>query len=80
VFLLLLAPLGAAVFVAVLLLFGVKPAAVFAPGFALQAFLTSAGLHVANRVGVASTVLLWWIVFAALGLAWDRRKRRISTS
>jgi hypothetical protein len=75
IFLLILAPIGAAVMVGALLLFGVTPRVVFAPGFAVKSFLELCGLHVANRVGVASTVALWWAVFVAIGLTWERRRR-----
>ena len=74
IFLLILAPLAAVVVVAVLLLFGAKPSLVFAPGFAIRSLLASWGLHIANRVGVAGTVALWWMLFAGIGLAWDRRR------
>ena len=66
VFLLVVAPIGAVVIVCALLLFGVKPAAVFAAGWAVKSFL-----HAPNAVGVASTVLFWWLLLAALGLAWE---------
>jgi hypothetical protein len=76
VFLFLLAPLGAVVCMSALLLFGVKPATVFAPGFAVKNALVSLGFHAPNAVGVASTAVLWWIVIAAIGMVWDRRKRK----
>jgi len=69
VFLFVLAPIGAAVFVAALLLFGVKPHYVFAPGFFVKSLL-----HAPNAVGVIVTVGLWWAIFAALGLWWERRR------
>ena len=75
IFLLVLAPVGAAVVVTVLLLFGVEPSLVFAPGRAVKSFLELCGLRVANRVAVASTVAMWWAVIAAGGLAWERRRR-----
>ena len=76
VFLFVLAPLGAVVFMSALMLFGVKPATVFAPGFALKGALVSLGFQVPNAVGVAGTAVLWWIIFAAAGMIWDRRKRK----
>jgi len=76
IFLLVLAPIGAAVVVTALLLFGVSPHAVFAPGRAVQSFLEARGMHVANRVGVISTVGFWWAIIAATGLAWERRPWR----
>jgi len=76
IFLLVLAPLGAAVIVGTLLLLGVSPPAVFAPGRAVKSFLELCGFQVANRVAVASTVFSWWALFVAVGLAWERRRRR----
>lgn len=76
IFLLVLAPIAAAVIVTVLMLFGVPPQTVFAPGRALKSFLEVCGFHPANRVAVAGTVALWWAVIAAAGLAWDRRRGR----
>ncbi len=75
-FIVILAPIGAAVVVAALLLFGVRPSLVFAPGWAVKSFLETRGIHAPNAVGVASTVAVWWLVIAALGLAWERRRRR----
>jgi hypothetical protein len=74
-FLFVVAPLGAAVVVAVLLLFGVPPRVVFAPGWGLKSLVQSAGVHAPNAVGVLATVGLWWFLFAALGLMWERRRR-----
>jgi len=76
IFLIVLAPVGAAVLVATLLLLGVEPQIVFAPGRAVRSLLELCGFHVANRVAVAGTVVSWWAVFAALGLAWERRRWR----
>lgn len=76
IFLVIVAPIGAAVVVAVLLLFGVQPRLVFAPGWAVKSFLEARGIRAPNAVGVASTVALWWLLIAALGLAWERRRRR----
>jgi hypothetical protein len=75
VFFALLAPVGAVVIVSALLLFGVKPHTVFAPGWALLGLLRHAGLQPPNGVGVASTVILWWAVIAIIGWAWERRNR-----
>jgi hypothetical protein len=74
IFLIVLAPIGAAVLVAALLLFGVEPRLVFAPGRAVKSFFEVCGFHPANRVAVASTVAFWWAAFAAVGLAWERRR------
>jgi hypothetical protein len=75
IFLLVLAPVGAAVVVTLLLLWGVEPRLVFAPGRAVHSLLERCGLHPANRVAVASTVGFLWAVIAAVGLAWERRRR-----
>ena len=75
IFLFVLAPVGAAVVVTALLLFGVAPQMVFAPGRAVKSLLELWGFRVANPVAVASTVGFWWALFAALGLAWERRRR-----
>lgn len=66
IFLFVVAPIGAVVIVCALLLFGVKPQTVFAARWAVKSFL-----HAPNAVGVASTVLFWWLIIAALGLAWE---------
>ncbi|HYU25757.1 MAG TPA: hypothetical protein VEO74_11175 [Thermoanaerobaculia bacterium] len=75
IFLLILAPVGAVVVVTLLLLLGVEPRLVFAPGRAVRSFLEFCSLHPANRVAVASTVGVLWAVIAAAGLAWERRRR-----
>ncbi len=79
IFVVLVAPVGAAVLVAALLLFGVQPHLVFAPGWAVKSFLQACGVHAPNAVGVAATVVLWWLVFVTVGLAWDRRRNRGAT-
>ena len=71
-FLLVVAPVGAAVVVAVLLLFGVTTHTVFRPGFALLGFLRAQGVHAPNAVGVLTTVGMWWLIIVALGLTWER--------
>lgn len=76
IFLVVLAPIGAAVTVAALLLFGVAPHAVFSFGFAVKSWLRALGIPAPNSVGVLSTVFLWWVVIAAVGLAWERWRRR----
>jgi hypothetical protein len=75
IFLLILAPIAAAVVISMLLLFGVGPRMVFAPGRAVQSMFEAAGFHVANRVAVASTVGLVWALISAAGLVWERRRR-----
>lgn len=76
IFLLILAPIGAVVVIAALLLFHVPPQMVFAPGRAVQWMLEAFGFHPANRVAVASTGAIVWAMIAAAGLLWDRRRRR----
>jgi hypothetical protein len=71
IFLVVLAPIGAAVVVGALLLFGVDPHTVFLPGHIIKSWL-----HAPNAVGVLTTVFLWWAVIAVAGLAWERRRRR----
>jgi hypothetical protein len=71
-FLLVVAPVGAAVIVAALLLFGVTAHTVFRPGFAVLGFLRARGVHAPNAVGVLTTVGMWWAVIVALGLTWER--------
>ena len=78
VFVCLLAPVAAAVVVSVLLLFGVKPQVVFYAGFAVRSWLKSIGAPAPNAAGVLATVFVWWVVIVAIGLLWDRRRRRNS--
>ena len=75
IFLVVLAPIGAVVIVAALLLFGVKPHTVFAPGWAILGALRAIGMHAPNAVGVAGTVIIWWIAIALIGLLWERLRR-----
>lgn len=74
--LLVVAPVGAAVVIAALLLFGVTPHFVFLPGFFVKARLEAFGLHVANAVAVMSTVVFWWAIIVAVWLALRRLLRR----
>jgi hypothetical protein len=76
IFLVVLAPLGAAVVIGVLLLFGADPHLVFLPGHLVKSGLASLGFRAPNAVGVLSTVFVWWVLIAALGLSWERRRRR----
>jgi hypothetical protein len=71
VFVFVLAPVAAAVVVSVLLLFGVPAHVVFFAGFALKSWLNAP-----NAVGVVATVFIWWVVIVAIGLLWERRRRR----
>jgi hypothetical protein len=72
IFLMVLAPLAAVIVVSALLLFGVHPQTVFAPGRFVKSFFDARGFHVPRGVAVAGTVFLWWALFAALGFAWER--------
>ena len=76
IFLLVLAPIGAAVFVGALLLFGVAPRMVFFVGLSVRSLLDRVGVHAPNSVGVLSTVCFWWIVIVCAGWAWERRPWR----
>jgi len=76
IFLVVLAPIGAAVTIGVLLLFGVEPHRVFWFGFVVKSWLRALGLPAPNAAGVLSTVFLWWVGIAALGLAWERFRRQ----
>ena len=75
-FVVVVAPLGAVVLVTALLLFGLHPRSVFAPGWELKSFLESLGIHAPNAVGVATTVGLWWLVIVAAGLVWEWHRMR----
>jgi hypothetical protein len=75
-FVVIVAPVGAVVVVAALLLFGMHPRSVFAPGWAVKSLLESLGIHAPNAVGVATTVGLWWLLFVAAGLVWEWRRAR----
>jgi len=74
---LLVAPIGAAVMISALLLFGVSPHFVFLPGFVVKSTLEGFGFHLPNRVAVLTTVVVWWgiIVLAWLALRrfWEVR-------
>lgn len=54
---------------ATLLLVGVEPRLVFAPGFTVRAWCQALGFHASNRVGVLSTGLFYWAVIVAVWLA-----------
>jgi hypothetical protein len=79
IFVVLVAPIGAVVVVSALLLFGVHPRVVFAPGWAVMSFLQSFGVRAPNAVGVAGTVGLWWLLFVAGGVAWERLRSGSAT-
>jgi len=75
IYLFVLAPIAAAVLITALLLFGVRPALVFAPGHAVIAAAKSLGMHAPKALGVITTGIAWWAVIAAAGWAWDGRRR-----
>lgn len=72
IFAVVVAPIGAAVIVAALLLFGLKPHTVFAAGHAVLGFLRTHGIRAPNAIGVLTTVGLWWLIIVAAGFAWER--------
>jgi hypothetical protein len=71
-----IAPIGAAVVVCVLLLFGVTPHLVFLPGFAVRTKLAALGFHAPNAVGVLVTVAVWWAIIVIVWLVVRRLGRR----
>ena len=62
------APIGAAVVISVLLLFGVTPHLVFLPGFAVRTKLAALGFHAPNAVGVLATLIVWWAIIVIVWL------------
>ena len=74
IFLLVLAPVGAVVLISALLLFGVRPALVFAPGRVVKSLIEMGGVHAPNAVAVATTAIFFWAIIAAIGLLWERRR------
>jgi hypothetical protein len=74
--LLVVAPVGAAVVIAALLLFGVTPHWVFLPGFFVKSTLAALGLHVPNAVAVLTTVAVWWAIIVLVWLTVRRLLRR----
>jgi hypothetical protein len=74
--LLVVAPIGAAVVISVLLLFGVTPHLVFLPGFAVRTKLAALGFHAPNAVGVLVTVAAWWAVIVIVWLIVRRMRRK----
>jgi hypothetical protein len=71
------APIGAAVVISVLLLFGVNPHLVFLPGFAVRSKLAALGVHAPNAVGVLVTVAVWWSIIVIVWLAVRRCAGRV---
>jgi len=70
------APIGAAVIISVLLLFGVTPHLVFLPGFAVRAKLAALGVHTPNGVWVLITLVVWWAIIVIVWLTVRRVWRR----
>ena len=70
------APIGAAVIISVLLLFGVTPHLVFLPGFAVRTELAALGVHAPNAVGVLVTLIVWWAIIVIVWLTVRRFWRR----
>jgi hypothetical protein len=62
------APIGAAVVISALLLFGATPHTVFLPGFFVRAKLAALGIHAPNGVGVVTTLIVWWAILVVLWL------------
>jgi len=63
------------VIITVLLLFGVAPRAVVMPGFLIKSWGEGLGMHLPNRVGVVSTVVLLWAAIIAIRFAIARIAR-----
>ena len=70
------APIGAAVMISALLLFGITPHLVFLPGFFVRAKMEALGFHAPNAVGVLTTVVFWWVIIVLIWLAVRRVLRR----
>jgi hypothetical protein len=70
------APIGAAVVIGALLLFGAEPRLVFLPGHFVRARLAGFGIHAPNAVGVLTTVAVWWVILVAGWLLVRRLWRR----
>jgi len=70
------APIGAAVVISALLLFGVTPHLVFLPGFFVRARIEALGFHAPNAVGVLTTVVFWWAIIVLVWLAARKVLRR----
>jgi hypothetical protein len=78
--LLIVAPIGAAVIISALLLFGVEPHLVFLPGFFVKAKLEAFGFHVAKPVGVLVTVFFWWAIIVLVWLGLRRLLRKTASA
>lgn len=75
--LLLVAPIGAAVVISVLLLFGATPHTVFLPGFVVRSKLDTLGIHAPNAAGVLVTLAAWWAIIVVIWLIVRRLWRRL---
>jgi len=73
---LLLAGVLTVVLIATLLLVGVNPHSVFAPGFVVRSWLAQIGIQAHNRVGVLTTVALYWLAIVVIWSAVARALRR----
>jgi hypothetical protein len=73
---LVVAPIGAAVIISALLLFGVEPHTVFLPGWFVQSRLRALGFRAPNPVAVMSTAVFWWAIIVGVWLAVRRLLRR----
>jgi hypothetical protein len=71
-----IAPIGAAVVISALLLFGVTPHLVFLPGFAVRTKLAALGIHAPNAVGVLVTLAVWWALIVIVWLGARRVWRK----
>jgi len=74
--LLVVAPIGAAVVISALLLFGVQPHTVFLFGFFVKGKLEALGFHAPKAVGVLATVALWWVIIVLVWLTVRKLWRR----
>ena len=74
-FVFVLAPIAAAVVISALLLFGVEARVVFFVGLRIKTWLSAAGVHAPNAVGVLATVFVFWIPIVVAGLLWERSRR-----
>lgn len=74
--LLLLALVIATLIIGTLLLLGVDPHLVFLPGHFVRSRIEALGSRVPNRVGVLTTVFVWWAIVVSVWLGLRRLTRR----
>ena len=67
IYLIVIAPAATIVIISALLLFGVRPSLVFAPGLAMRALI-----HGPRAVAVAGTAFVYWLVLALIGFIRER--------